>query len=40
VPAGLDVAGTKGFLASLLRTPRVGDWFWRVFAPDAVAAYS
>ena len=37
VPAGLDVSGTKGFQSSLLRTPLIGDWFWRVFALDAIA---
>jgi pimeloyl-ACP methyl ester carboxylesterase len=38
-PTGLNVAGTKSFLPSLLRTPLVGDWFWRVFAPDVIAVY-
>lgn len=37
VPAGLDVAGTQGFQAGLIRTPILGDWFWRVFALDAIA---
>lgn len=32
VPAGFDVAGTDGFQASLIRTPLIGDWLWRVVA--------
>jgi pimeloyl-ACP methyl ester carboxylesterase len=37
VPAGFDVAGTDGFQASLLRTPVLGDWLWRLVAMDAIA---
>ncbi|MEM7639674.1 MAG: alpha/beta hydrolase [Pseudomonadota bacterium] len=31
VPAGLDTAGADGSSATLLRTPLVGDWIWRMF---------
>lgn len=37
VPAGLDVSGTGGFQASLLRTPVVGDWIWRMIGLKTVA---
>lgn len=31
VPAGLDTSGADGASASLLRTPVIGDWVWRMF---------
>ena len=37
VPAGLDVAGTEGVQASLIRTPVIGDWLWRMVAMKSVA---
>ena len=37
VPAGLDVSGTDGFQASLLRTPVIGDWLWRMVGLSTVA---
>lgn len=37
VPAGLDVSGTDGFQASLLRTPVIGDWLWRMVGLNTVA---
>lgn len=37
VPAGLDVSGTDGFQASLLRTPVLGDWLWRMVGLKTVA---
>ena len=37
VPAGLDVAGTDGFQASLLRTPVLGDWLWRMVGINSIA---
>ena len=37
VPAGLDVAGTEGAQASLIRTPVIGDWLWRMVAMPSVA---
>lgn len=37
VPAGLDVTGTEGAQASLIRTPVIGDWLWRVVAMNAIA---
>lgn len=30
VPAGLDTAGTDGAAATLIATPLVGDWVWRM----------
>ncbi len=38
VPAGFDVAGTDGFQASLIRTPVIGDWLWRVVALGALTS--
>ncbi len=37
VPAGLDVSGTEGFQAALLRTPLIGDWMWRMVGLSTVA---
>lgn len=31
VPAGLDTNGAGGLSGLLLRTPGVGDWFWRMY---------
>lgn len=38
VPAGFDVAGTDGVQASLIRTPVIGDWLWRVVALGALTS--
>lgn len=37
VPAGFDVAGTDGLQASLLKTPVIGDWLWRLVALKTIA---
>ena len=31
VPAGLDTAGSDGAAATLVQTPLLGDWIWRMF---------
>ena len=31
VPAGLDTAGSDGAAATLVQTPLIGDWIWRMF---------
>lgn len=36
VPAGFEVTGTEGLQASLIRTPIVGDWLWRMVAMNAL----
>ena len=38
MPAGFDVAGTDGVQASLIRTPVIGDWLWRVVALGALTS--
>ncbi|MEX1251969.1 MAG: alpha/beta hydrolase [Hyphomonas sp.] len=37
VPAGFDVTGAQGFQASLIRTPVIGDWLWRMVAMKSIA---
>lgn len=36
VPAGLDTAGLDGAAGAIVRTPIIGDWFWRVLALPAM----
>ncbi|MEM8617031.1 MAG: alpha/beta hydrolase [Pseudomonadota bacterium] len=36
VPAGLDTAGADGLRASLVRSPVLGDWIWRVFGQSVL----
>ena len=36
VPAGLDTAGSDGLRASLVKSPVLGDWIWRVFGKSVL----
>ncbi|MEO1303377.1 MAG: alpha/beta hydrolase [Pseudomonadota bacterium] len=38
VPAGLDTAGSDGASATLVRTPLIGDWIWRMFGKSLLLA--